>query len=137
MLEGGLGAGYIFPFIVPFCRFLYYLLKEKETKIKESMKIMGLTEGAYFASWLFHYFVYFTLITCVLAYMLGMICDDSSFMLLWLWLWVYAMVLFSRAVLVSALFSTVKMGLAIGIGVWLVEAIIHDFVYANKANIDP
>ena len=59
-----------FPYLIPFGRFLVYLLTEKEKKIKESMKIVGLTESAYFCSWSFHYFVYFTSITFLVTFIL-------------------------------------------------------------------
>jgi hypothetical protein len=52
-----------FPVLIPFCRLIYYLIQEKEKKIKESMKIMGLYEGVYFTSWMLQYFVIFTIIS--------------------------------------------------------------------------
>ena len=42
----------IMPMLIPFCRLVYFLLTEKELKIKETMKIMGLTDAAYFTSWI-------------------------------------------------------------------------------------
>lgn len=40
----------------------YALLEEKEKKIKESMKIMGLSDTAFYLSWCIHYgVIYFTI----------------------------------------------------------------------------
>jgi len=38
------------PMITPFLIFLFQLLTEKKEKIKEYMKIMGLTDTAYYSS---------------------------------------------------------------------------------------
>ncbi len=40
------------PLLVPFARLIYFLLTEKEMKIKETMKIMGLGDAAYYLSWI-------------------------------------------------------------------------------------
>ena len=67
---GTLGTIVVMPLLIPFCRMMYQLLKEKEYKIKESMKMMGLTDSAYFASWLFHYLIIFTFISVLSVYMM-------------------------------------------------------------------
>jgi hypothetical protein len=43
---------YMLAFLYPFSRFIRGLVLEKETKIKEGMKIMGLSDVAYGLSWL-------------------------------------------------------------------------------------
>ena len=98
------------------------------------MKIMGLTEKAYFSAWLFHYFIYFTFITFMDTLILTTICDNSSFFLLWLWLWLYCMTLFGLAIFMSAFFCKAKIGIIVGIGVWFVIAIMHDVCWANRDN---
>ena len=60
----------VFPVLMPFCCLLYYLLNEKEYRLKEYMKIMGLTDTAYYASWLFHYNIYFIVLGIVISILL-------------------------------------------------------------------
>ncbi len=63
----GTVVGYIGPFFIivaymgNLCIYVYRMVLEKETKAKEGMKIMGLTEGIYFLS----YFIQFTVISLV------------------------------------------------------------------------
>jgi len=38
----------------------YALLIEKEKKIKEGMKIMGLKDSSFYASWMLHYLMIYT-----------------------------------------------------------------------------
>ena len=67
-LEKRFGLFVCLPILIPFSRFLYFLLKEKEYKIKEYMKIMGLSESAYYVSWLTWYSIIFMFISLVVTW---------------------------------------------------------------------
>ena len=60
-------VGFLGPFFIiiaymgHLCIYVYRMVLEKETKVKEGMKIMGLTEGIYFLS----YFIQYTVISLV------------------------------------------------------------------------
>jgi hypothetical protein len=68
------------------------------------MKIMGLTETAYFASWYFHYFCVFSTIaffdTVFLTYYLM---DNASFVFVLCWMWIGCMIVFAKAILIGSL----------------------------------
>ena len=59
----GIYVGYIIPFFIviaymsPLCLYVYRMVNEKETKVKEGMKMMGLTENIYFLSYFIQFFV--------------------------------------------------------------------------------
>jgi len=53
----------LFLFLPPLYRLVYNSVNEKETKIREAMKIMGLTDTPYWLSW----FTYFLIINTILA----------------------------------------------------------------------
>jgi len=42
-------------YIPPLYRTVYRIVVEKETKVKESMKMMGMTDFSYWLSWLAYY----------------------------------------------------------------------------------
>ncbi len=52
-----LGFFLIITYAIPLTRYIFILVKEKETKSKEGMKIMGLTETDYFLSYFIQYFL--------------------------------------------------------------------------------
>ena len=47
----------IITYAIPLTRYIFIFVKEKETKSKEGMKIMGLTEIDYFLSYFIQYFL--------------------------------------------------------------------------------
>jgi len=49
-------------FIVPLYRLVYRIVNEKETRARESMKMMGLTDMSYWLSWFTYYLLTITLI---------------------------------------------------------------------------
>jgi ATP-binding cassette, subfamily A (ABC1), member 3 len=95
-------------FLAPLYRFVSNSVTEKETKIREAMKIMGLTDAPYWLSW-FTYYAIINTILCVtmLLIMLG-IYEYSNYFLLFMYLWLYGMTMFSYGVFVSAFFSSGK-----------------------------
>jgi hypothetical protein len=52
-------------FIVPVFRFTFRMVSEKETRARESMQMMGLTEIAYWFSWFVYYVVTITFISTI------------------------------------------------------------------------
>jgi hypothetical protein len=52
-------------YIPPLYRTVYRIVQEKESRVKESMKIMGLGDGAYWLSW----YVYFTLVNIAISFL--------------------------------------------------------------------
>lgn len=85
------------------------------------MKIMGLTESAYFTSWLFHYFIVFTVTSGLESLVITQICDNSSILLIWFFYWLFCMTLFGKAVFVSSIVTKAKNGVIIGIGWFFCE----------------
>ena len=86
------------------------IVYEKELRLKEVMKIMGLNNAVHVLAWFITYFVQFTLImaivTCILHY--GKILTHSNPALVFLILEVYAVSTICFSFLVSSLYSKVK-----------------------------
>mmetsp|Transcript_117056 Transcript_117056/g.162749 ORF Transcript_117056/g.162749 Transcript_117056/m.162749 type:complete len:103 (-) Transcript_117056:142-450(-) len=77
-------------YIPPVYRTTYRIVEEKETKVRETMKIMGLNYSAYWLSW----FCYYTLVNTVLSTLtIGVMyinaVNFSEPILLWLMIWIY------------------------------------------------
>ena len=91
------------------------------------MKIMGLTETAYYSSWLTHYSIIFSIIGLVCTWELTHAAFlASNFFLVFLWLFLFYCVQMARAVFFSSLFSRAKFGITLGIVLYFVEEIFMD-----------
>jgi uncharacterized membrane protein len=84
-------------------------VKEKESRTKESMRIMGMTDFAYWLSW----FVYYTIINTVIAtigagVLMINVFTNSSFLYVWLYFWLFGEAVFGQVIMLQALFSRSK-----------------------------
>ena len=50
------------PLLLIFLRYIYGILAEKEKKIREGMKMMGMTNFSFYCSWILTYLIIFTII---------------------------------------------------------------------------
>ena len=90
------------PLLIPYCRLIYALLVEKEIRIKETMKIMGLTDAAYFMSWIIQYGSILTAVVFFVTILLkATVATYSNFFLLFMWHWSYAMTFMGKAFLLA------------------------------------
>ena len=77
-------------YIPPVYNCVFHLVKEKESRAKESMRMMGMTDTAYWLSW----FVYYTMVNTIIS-TLAWVCllynviNFSSPFYLWLFFWLY------------------------------------------------
>ncbi len=91
------------------------LVKEKETRIKESMRMMGMKDTSYWLSW----YVYYTIITtliCILAWSILLIncIEHSNIIIILIWFFLYAQAIFGQVIFLSAFFESSKYSGLIG-----------------------
>ena len=77
----------------------FKIVREKESRCKESMRMMGMTDWPYWLSW----FVYFTCINTVLTTTAWLIMcinviGHSNYFLIWLYMWLYGQAVFGEVV---------------------------------------
>lgn len=94
-------------YIVPLYRVTYRIVNEKETRARESMKMMGLSDSSYWLSWISFYACIVTLISAIVVMQLrGVIKTEMSLMFAIVWL--YGMSLFGYALIVQSFFSKAR-----------------------------
>lgn len=81
---------YMLLFFLPlFFRMIYRILVEKSTRVKEMMRMMGMTDLAYWGSWLIYLCLVNAMITLVLAPCLTLAVfpkSDPIIVIFWFWL---------------------------------------------------
>ena len=85
------------------------MVAEKETLVRDSMRMMGLNEFAYWASWLLYYLVTIAVIASLCTGVLyATLFKYSSFLMVWLFFFSYGMSLFGYIVLLQAFFENAR-----------------------------
>jgi ABC-2 family transporter protein len=96
-------------YILPMYRLISNLVSEKETKARESMRMMGLKDSSYWLSWWVYYTIIVTLISILVIIILRInVIKYSNMGLIFLYMWVYGMSLFGLAVFLSSFFSNAR-----------------------------
>ena len=70
------------------------ILREKESKIREGMKIMGKKNSSFYLSWISWYLIIYTLISLIVSGILkGSIYEKSDWFLIFIWHWLFTLTL--------------------------------------------
>ena len=77
----------------------FKIVREKESRIKETMRIMGMTDLPYWLSW----FVFYTVINTIVATLswstlMFKVVNYSEPMYVWLFIWLYGEAVFGQIV---------------------------------------
>ena len=96
-------------YTLPICNTVSMIVKEKEGRVKESMRMMGMGDLPYWLSW----FVYYTLINTVMALISwSVLCINviqySTPAYVFLWFWLYGESLFGQIIMYQAFFNRTK-----------------------------
>lgn len=88
-------------YILPIAKLTERMVSEKETRARESMKMMGMSDSAYFFSWFTYFFIQVTLITILgLAMLKPIIFPNTDGGLIFLMLWIYGLSQFGFVMMV-------------------------------------
>jgi len=96
-------------YTLPYMYLLQNAVTEKQTKTRESMRMMGMKDSAYWASWFIAYFCQVMVVTIIMT--LGSIFTlfkGSNPLLVFLMYFVYGISLFGFALIMIAIFGTVR-----------------------------
>ncbi len=86
-------------YILPIYRLISNIVSEKESKARESMKIMGLVDISYWLSWWLYYFIIVTIISSICIFILSInAIKYSNRGLVFLFFEIYGLSLFGLAV---------------------------------------
>jgi hypothetical protein len=96
-------------FSLPVYNMVFLLVKEKESKTRETMKIMGLNETPYWLSWFAYYTIVNTVIS-IIAWCLLIInvVTTSGRSQLFFYIWMYGESLFGEIFFLQSFFSRSK-----------------------------
>jgi len=91
----------LFAYLIPMYTVVFYIVSEKETRTKESMRMMGLTDLPYWASWL----CYYTIINSITAFLsvavLSInIINYSSKLYVFAFVWLFGEALFGEIIVI-------------------------------------
>jgi hypothetical protein len=87
------------------------MVAEKETQVRDSMRMMGLNEIAYWASWLLYYLVINILVASLCTLMLFQtLFEYSTPFVVWLFFFMYGLALFGYVTFVQAFFKSARYG---------------------------
>ena len=96
-------------YIPPVYNMTFKIVREKESRAKETMRIMGMTDLPYWMSWLVFYTVINTLVsTLAWACLLPAVINYSQPFYLWLFFWLYGEAVFGQIIFMQSLFTGSK-----------------------------
>ncbi|CAG9326092.1 unnamed protein product [Blepharisma stoltei] len=114
----------IISYLVPVCRMISLIVQEKEYKIKEMMMIMGLSNKAYWLSWITYYFSVYTLIAAVGAIISTKLFKYSNIGVMFVSYWLYGMSCLAFSVFISTFFSKSRSAVMLGLMAFLISYFI-------------
>ena len=133
-------VGYIIPFFIviaymcPLCLYVLRMVREKETKAKEGMKIMGMSEGIYFLSYFIQYFivniVYSVCNTIVISQVFKHVHIVFIFLLFFLW----GMCVFSLAFFFQSFIDKTRVALILSLLLYFIMFFLSMAVMSQNAN---
>jgi len=96
-------------FIPPVYNMTFKIVREKESRAKETMRIMGMTDLPYWLSWFVFYTIINTVVsTLALAMLLPAVITYSQPMYLWLFFWLFGEAVFGQIIFLQSMFSGSK-----------------------------
>ena len=100
--------------MAPLYRLIHNVVNEKEQKVRELMRMMGLTDFPYWMSWFLYYTIIMTFLCIIMTCILIKVFDATNKLVVFIHIWMFGMSLFSFGVFISAFFSNGKAASIVG-----------------------
>lgn len=118
--------GFMLPFflviayICPLCILVFRMVKEKETRAKEGMRIMGMKDSVYFLSYFLQYLIINTVTTFLSSFVLTRVLKNVSFVFIFGFNWLYGMNVFSLGYFFQAIMDKTRIAMIVSILIYFI-----------------
>ncbi|XP_065191574.1 phospholipid-transporting ATPase ABCA3-like [Sycon ciliatum] len=114
------------------------LIKEKQSRLKESLRMMGCRNWVIWLSWFLKYFVQFILISLFITLILkfGKITPDADFLVIYILFLLYCHAMLVSCSFWSTLFSNPTVGALVATVMFLVS-VVPAFIFSGSTTVDP
>ena len=120
-------------FILPVYRLISNMVSEKETKARESMKIMGLKDLSYWASWFVFHFIRVTIISALSTLILSFnVVVKSNPFIMFLFFWIFGNSLFAFSLFIQSFFSRERIAALCGTLIYFGSSFLNIVVGDEK-----
>ena len=110
-----LGFCIIIAYVVPLCFNIFKLVKEKETRAKEGMKIMGMTEGIYFLSYFLRFFIFNIFYSIINSLISTLVFKHFKYIYIFLFFWLFGMNIFSLIYFFQSFMDKTRLAMLVSI----------------------
>ena len=115
VISSVLGIFYMLSFLYPVSRIVRALVVEKETRVKEGMKMMGLTDTVYNLSWLITTVLQMTIVSILITLVTGdTVFEYSNKVLVFIYFEVFSLAIINMCFLMATFFSRSKVASLLG-----------------------
>jgi hypothetical protein len=126
----------MFTFLLPLFYIISKLGEEKESKSREGMKMMGLSDSTYFLSWfIFHACIIFIQAAEVAFVTSFNVFPNSNPFLIFIWCFLYGLCIFSFCICVTAVVSGQSAASTAGTLLWVISFFLVFIVNGEKVSI--
>lgn len=135
--------GFLLPFFIviaylsPLIIVVFRMVREKETKVKEGMKIMGLSETSYFMSWAIYYLCLNTFYAVFNAAILMGVFKYVGYGYIFVLFWLYGFTVFGMAFFFQAIIDKTRIAMIISILVYFIMYFVSVAVLSEDVGTAP
>ena len=114
----------------------FKIVREKESRVKETMRIMGMSDMSYWLSWFVFYTVINTIVTTLICFTLRIqVINYSSLLYVWLFIWLYGQAIFAQVVFIQSMFKDTKYASIVSSLVYFAGVIAYSFVKGDGGDV--
>jgi hypothetical protein len=142
--------GFILPFflviayVCPLCIVVFRIVSDKvntllnkESRAKEGMKIMGLTEGVYFLSYFLNYLIMNTIYSIINSIILLRVYTQIPYGYIFLFFWLYGLSVFSMAYLFQSLVDRTRIAVILSLIIYFIMYFISQAFFSEDITNSP
>ena len=127
----------VIAYVCPLCLVVFRMVKEKETRAKEGMKIMGMGDLVYFLSYFLQYFIINTFTCLISSVILSRILSMIPFINIFGFIWLYGMSVFSLGYFFQAIMDKTRIAMIISILIYFLMFFISAAVSSEDVKNFP